>query len=126
MYIMEVKSQNHHYRDMLFRTDEAFLEEEKNEVLKETIRVERQGYDHMEAYYKAHEGKLREEIVDLRDKARDVGLRNNYLDYKVYELEDALEHKKVSLRSHIEKEKRYGFRKMMLDSHCNMLEKDLV
>jgi hypothetical protein len=44
----------------------------------------------------------------------------------VYELEDALEHKKVSLRSHIEKEKRYNFRKMMLENRCNMLEKDLV
>ena len=119
--------QNHHYRDMLFRANEAFLEEEKKkEVLKETIRVEHQGYDHMEAYYKVREGKLKEEIVDLRDKAGDFGLRNNYLDCKVYELEDALEHKKVSLRSHIEKEKRYSFRKMMLESRCNMLEKDLV
>ena len=32
----------------------------------------------------------------------------------------------VSLRSHIEKEKRYNFRKMMLESCSNMLEKDLV
>ena len=38
---------------MLFQADEAFLEEEKKEVLKETIRVEREGYDRMEAYYKA-------------------------------------------------------------------------
>ena len=36
---MEVESQNHHYRDMLFWADEAFLEEEKKEVLKETILV---------------------------------------------------------------------------------------
>ena len=54
------------------------------------------------------------EIVDLKDKARDFGLCNDYLDCKVYELEDALERKKVSLRSHIEKEKRYSFKKMML------------
>jgi hypothetical protein len=40
-YIMEVESQNHHYRDMLFRANEAFLEEEKKEVLKKTIHVER-------------------------------------------------------------------------------------
>ena len=80
----------------------------------------------MEAYYKACEGKLKEEVADLRDKAIDFGLRNDNQDCKVYELEDALEHKKVSLRSHIEKEKRYSFRKMMLESHCNMLEKDLV
>ena len=65
------------------------------------------------------------EIADLRDKARDFGLHNYYLDCKVYELEDALK-RKVSLRSHIEKEKRYSFRKMMLESRCNMLEKDLV
>ena len=38
---MEVESQNHRYRDMLFQGDEAFLEEEKkNEVLKETIHME--------------------------------------------------------------------------------------
>ena len=80
----------------------------------------------MEAYYKARESKLKEEIADLRDKVGDFGLRNDYLDCKVYELKDALEHKKVSLRSHIEKEKRYNFRKMMLESRCNMLEKDLV
>ena len=66
------------------------------------------------------------EIVDLKDKARDFGLHNDYLDYKVYELEDALKGKKVSPRSHVEKEKRYGFRNMMLESRCNMLEKDLV
>ena len=80
----------------------------------------------MEAYYKVCESKLKAEIADLRDKSGDFGLRNDYLDYKVYELEDALEHKKVSLRSHIEKEKRYSFRKMMLESRCNMLEKDVL
>ena len=80
----------------------------------------------MEAYYHEREGKLKVEIVDLRDKAGDFGLRNDYLDYKVCKPEDAPEHKKVSLRGHIEKEKRYNFRKMMLESHCNMLEKDLV
>ena len=87
--------------------------------------MEREGYDRMEAYYKVCESKLKAEIADLRDKSGDFGLRNDYLDYKVYELEDALE-RKVSLRSHIEQYKRYGFRKMMLESHCNMLEKDLV
>jgi hypothetical protein len=43
----------------------------------------------------------------------------------VYELEDALERKKVSLMSHIEKEKMYNVKKMMLENRCNMLEKDL-
>ena len=80
----------------------------------------------MEAYYKAHESKLKEEIADLRDKARDFGLHNDYSDCKVLELEDALEHKKRCLRDHIEMEKRYGFRKMMLESRCNMLERDMV
>ena len=80
----------------------------------------------MEAYYKAHESKLEEEIAYLRDKAVDFGLRNDYLDYKVYELEDALEHKKRCLRDHTKREKRYGFRKMMLESRCNMLERDVV
>ena len=88
--------------------------------------MEREGYDRMETYYKARESKLKEEIVDLRDKARDFGLRNDYLDYKVLELEDALERKKRCLRDHIEMEKRYGFRKMMLESHCNMLEREVV
>ena len=112
---------------MLFQADEAFLEKEKKkEVLKETIRVECEGYDRMEAYYKAHLGKLKEEIVDLRDKARDFGLRNDYLDYKVLELEDALERKKRCLSDHIEMEKRYGFRKIMLESRCNMLEREVV
>ena len=124
---MEVESQNYRYRDMLFQADEAFLEEEKKkEVLKETICVEREGYDHMEAYYKAHESKLKEEIADLRDKAREFRLRNDYLDYKVFELKDVLECKKRCLRDHIKMEKRYGFRKMMLESHCNMLEREVV
>ena len=88
--------------------------------------MEREGYDRMEAYYKACESKLKEEIVDLRDKARDFGLCNDYLDYKVLELEDGLKCKKRCLRDHIEMEKRYGFRKMMLESHCNMLEREVV
>ena len=123
---MEVESQNCRYQDLMFQADEAFLEEEKKkEVLKETICVEHKGYDFMEAYYKACESKLKEEIVDLRDKAGDIGLRNDYLDCKVLELEDALEHKKRRLSDHIEMEKRYGFRKMMLESHCNMFEREV-
>ena len=62
----------------------------------------------------------------MRDKARDFGLHNDYLDYKVLELEDALERKKRCLRDHIEMEKRYGFRKMMLEGCCNMLEREVV
>ena len=112
---------------MLFQADEAFLEEEKKKgVLKETICVELEGYDRMEAYYKARESKLKEEITDLRDKVRDFELCNDYLDCMVLEFEDALEHKKRRLSDHIEMEKRYGFRKIMLESHCNMLEREVV
>ena len=45
---------------------------------------------------------------------------------KVLELEDALKHKKRHLSDHIEMEKRYGFRKMMLESCCNMFEGEVV
>ena len=79
-------------------------EEKKKEVLKETIHVEREGYNRMEAYYKACESKMKEEVENLRDKAGDFRLRNDYIDCKVYELEDALERKKVSLRRHREGE----------------------
>ena len=88
--------------------------------------MEHEGYDHMEAYYKACESKLKEEIADLRDKARDFGLCNDYLECKVLKLEDALKYKKRCLRDHMEREKRYGFRKMMLESHCNMLGREVV
>jgi hypothetical protein len=62
----------------------------------------------------------------MRDKVGDFGLCNDHLDYKVYELEDALERNKRCLRDHIEREKRCGFRKMMLESRCNMLEREVV
>ena len=88
--------------------------------------MEHEGYDRMEAYYKACESNLKEEVADLRDKARDFGLHNDYLDCKVYELEDALECKKRCLRDHTEREKRYGFRKMMLENCCDMLEREVV
>ena len=88
--------------------------------------MEHEGYDRMEAYYKACESKMKEEVENLRDKARDFGLHNDYLDCKVLELEDALEHNKRCLNDHIEMEKRYGFRKMMLESRCNMLEREVV
>ena len=47
---MEVESQNCRYQDLMFQADEAFLEEEKKEVLKETVHVDPKGYDRMEAY----------------------------------------------------------------------------
>ena len=88
--------------------------------------MEHEGDYRIEAYYKACESKLKKEIADLRDMAGDFGLHNYYLDCKVLELEDALECKKRRLSDRIEMEKRYGFRKMMLESHCNMLEREVV
>jgi hypothetical protein len=39
-------------------------------------------------------GKLKKEIVDLRDKVGDFRFRNDYLDCKVFKLEDTLERKR--------------------------------
>ena len=88
--------------------------------------MEHQDYRYREILHREQEDKMKAEIEDLKDKVGDFGLSNDYLDYKMYELEDALEHKKVPLRSHLDKEKRYNFRKMMLENRCNMLEKHLV
>ena len=37
-------------------------------------------------------------------------------------LKDAHERKKISLRKHLDKEKRFGFHKMMMANRCNMVE----
>ena len=114
---MDVEMQNHRYRDLLFRADEAFLEEErKQEALLGTIRLEHEGYDRMEAYYKARESKLMVEIVDLKDKAGDFGLRNDYLDSRVLELEDTVEHLRRSLKDSHDNETKRGFKKMYLEA----------
>jgi hypothetical protein len=57
-------------------------------MLTNTIQMEREGYDRMEAFYKARENSLLAEIADLKDKVRDFGLCNDYLNSKVLELED--------------------------------------
>ena len=44
----------------------------------------------------------------------------------MFKLEDTIERKKIALQKHLEKEKRYGFQKMMVENRCNLLEKDLV
>ena len=62
----------------------------------------------------------------MRDKIEDFGLCNDYLNYKVFELEDALEHKKTAMKTMLDKEKRHGFKKMMLENQCNALEKEMV
>jgi cell division protein FtsB len=65
--------------------------------------MEHEGYDWMEAYYKARENKLMAEIADLRDKVGDFGLQNDYLDCKVLELEDTIECQRRSLRDYQER-----------------------
>jgi hypothetical protein len=59
-------------------------------MLTNTIQMEREGYDRMEAFYKARENSLLAEIADLKDKVRDFGLCNDYLNSKVLELEDRI------------------------------------
>jgi hypothetical protein len=67
--------------------------------------MEREGYDKMEAFYKARENSLLVDIADLKDKVRDFGLHNDYLDSKVLELEDRIERQRMDLRELREKEK---------------------
>jgi hypothetical protein len=67
--------------------------------------MEPKGYDRMKAFYKARENSLRAKIADLKDKVRDFGLRNNYLDSKVLKLEDRIERQRMDLRGLCEKEK---------------------
>ena len=50
--------------------------------------------NHSLAVSKKREEKLKKEIVDLRDKVGDFGFRIDYLDCKVFKLEDTLEHKR--------------------------------
>jgi hypothetical protein len=54
--------------------------------------MECEGYNRMEAFYQARENSLLAEIVDLKDMVGDFGLRNDYLDSKVLELKDRIEH----------------------------------
>jgi hypothetical protein len=54
--------------------------------------MECEGYNRMKAFYQARENSLLAEIVDLKDMVGDFGLRNDYLDSKVLELKDRIEH----------------------------------
>ena len=76
--------------------------------------------------YKEREEKMKREITDLRNKIRDFGLHNDYLNCNVFKLEDALEHKKVALKNKHDQERRYGFHKLMLENCCNLMEKEMV
>ena len=44
----------------------------------------------------------------------------------MFELEDTIERKKIALQKHLDREKRHGFQKMMMENRCNLLEKDLM
>ena len=88
--------------------------------------MERLSYQCSEVIHQDHEEELKVEIVDLKDKIGDFRLCNDYLDSKVFKLEDIIERKKIALQKHLEKEKRYSFQKMMVENQCNFLEKDLV
>jgi hypothetical protein len=59
-YIMEVKSQNHHYQDMLLRADKAFLVEEREKnMLQEAMCADLHSYWCNEAIHKDREERLR-------------------------------------------------------------------
>jgi hypothetical protein len=88
--------------------------------------MECEGYNRMEAFYQAHENSLLAEIADLKDMVGDFGLCNDYLDSKVLELKDRIEHQRVDLRELHEKEKQWGIRKLYLETHCDMLEKEII
>jgi hypothetical protein len=60
-------------------------------MLIDTVQMEHEGYERMEAFYKARENSLLAEIADLKDKVGDFRLCNDYLDSKVLELEDRIE-----------------------------------
>lgn len=55
---------------------------------------------------------MKKEITDLRDKIGDFGLCNDYLDCKVFELEDALECKKIALKNKHNREVKHSFQKL--------------
>ena len=92
------------------------VKEQEMNQLQETIRSELSSYNYGELIHKKRQEKLKKEIVDLRDKIGDFGLRNDYLNCKVFELEDALERKKTAMKTMLDKEKRHGFKKMMLEN----------
>jgi chromosome segregation ATPase len=121
---MDVEMQNHRYRDLLFRCDEEFLKVERKEgEMVGKLKEERMGYDRMKTFYENREQSLRKEIADLKDKVGEAELRHDYLESKVLECEDQIEHQRLTLRELHEKEKQRGFRKLALEACCNTMEK---
>ena len=90
---MDVEMQNHRYRDLLFHCDEEFLKvERKEEEMVGKLEEERMGYDRMKTFYETREKSLREEIANLKDKVGEAELCHDYLECKVLECEDQIEH----------------------------------
>jgi cell division protein ZapA (FtsZ GTPase activity inhibitor) len=121
---MDVEMQNRCYRDLLFCCDEEFLKvERKEEEMVGKLEEERMGYDRMKTFYETREKSLREEIANLKDKVGEAELYHNYLESKVLECEDQIEHQRLTLREFHEKEKHRGIKKLALEARCNTMEK---
>jgi predicted RNase H-like nuclease (RuvC/YqgF family) len=121
---MDVEMQNRRYRDLLFRYDEEFLKVERKEgEMVGKLEEERMGYDRMKTFYENREQSLRKEIAKLKDKVGEAKLRHDYLESKVLECEDRIEHQRLTLREFHEKEKHRGIRKLALEVRCNTMEK---
>jgi hypothetical protein len=56
----------------------------------QAVLMENINLHYSEVIHKEHEEKLKKEIFDLRDKVGDFRLCNDYLDCKVFELEDTI------------------------------------
>ena len=88
---MEMEQRCHHDRDILLEVDEKFLRmEHKEATLKKALKS-------LQVESALREAVLKAEITDLEDKIWDFGLRNDYLDSKVLELERDLENKETAL-----------------------------
>jgi hypothetical protein len=72
--------------------------ERKEEEMVGKLKEECMGYDRMKTFYETHEKSLWEEITILKDKVGEAELRHNYLESKVLEYEDRIEHQRLTLR----------------------------
>jgi hypothetical protein len=123
-YIMDVEMQNYRYRDLLFCCDEEFLKVERKEgEMVGKLEEERMGYDRMKTFHENCEQSFQKKIANLKDKVGEAELRHDYLESKVLECEDWIEHQRLTLREFHEKEKQRGIRKLALEAYCNTMEK---
>jgi hypothetical protein len=100
--------------------------ERKEGEMVSKLEEEHMGYDRMKTFYENREQSLRKEIANLKDKVGEAELRHDYLESKVLECEDQIEHQRLTLREFHEKEKQCGIRKLSLEAHCNTMEKLVV